>query len=336
MKIISYSSDILSLFTLLKSKLAGNYRKEGFEHTLSLNNKTGEGNIISYDFGDGFNLIHFNLDLYILLHLEFQKNADHFLRYIFSLHGDLIHSFSNNIRYRLTRNTATVVASKDRLPELLVFPAQNNLDIFLLQIDTKRFSVDLKKEFMNLPGELGEVLINKKPQDHFFYHTKFTLNIAEAIDELLKYDGEGLVKRFFMESKALELLAMQTERIKNEAKEGYNRIILRRADVELIKKAREYIRNNFHHELTLISLARSVGTNETKLKAGLKKMYGKTFTEILRDDRLLKAKHLLEEKQLSVKEISLQCGYKSVSMFGKRYKEKFGYSPGKLLHDHQE
>ena len=106
------------------------------------------------------------------------------------------------------------------------------------------------------------------------------------------------------------------------------RDLLRKADVRYIKMGREYIRKNFHQPITLSELARNTGTNETKLKVGFKKLYGKTFTEIVRDERLLKARHLIEEGNASIKEISLMCGYESTSMFSKRFKERYGLSPG--------
>ncbi|MGJ3233576.1 helix-turn-helix transcriptional regulator [Marivirga sp.] len=74
-----------------------------------------------------------------------------------------------------------------------------------------------------------------------------------------------------------------------------------------------------------------MGTNETKLKTGLKKLYGKTFTEIIRAERLTTAKALLEEGELSVKEIASKCGYKSISMFSMRFKERFGQPPSKFI-----
>lgn len=60
-------------------------------------------------------------------------------------------------------------------------------------------------------------------------------------------------------------------------------------DALLIKKAKEFLHDNLDKKLTLKFVSRAIGTNEIKLKIGFKKMYGKTFTEILRTERLNKA-----------------------------------------------
>lgn len=74
-----------------------------------------------------------------------------------------------------------------------------------------------------------------------------------------------------------------------------------------------------------------MGTNETKLKTGFKKLFGKTFTEIVQTERMNKAKSLLEEGQQSVKEVAHSCGYQSASMFSVQFKKRFGQSPNRYL-----
>ena len=201
----------------------------------------------------------------------------------------------------------------------------------IVQIDFKRFAADLKNELNSLPPRLKHMLNNESDEENILYHNNLPYGIQDTFHAISTDENQGLTRRFFQESKALELLCLQTRELQMEYTGGYNSDILRKADIKYIKKGREYIRNNFHMSITLTDLARTIGTNETKLKVGFKKVYGKTFTEIVRDERLLKARHLIEEGNANIKEISVRCGYQSTSMFSKRFKERFGLSPGQAV-----
>lgn len=235
------------------------------------------------------------------------------------------------MRYRLTDNYSCMVTARGENNQLFTFPVQNDVSILFLQIEAKRFSIDLKSDFFSLPPLIGKSLMNYKSGSHFIYHSNYTLSIADTINEILNTQKEGITKRFFLESKALELLWLQTELYNHELKMGYNPKLIRQHDVTIIAKAKDYIHHNIHKDITISTLSREVGTNETKLKTGFKKLYGKTFSDILRTERLNKAKVLVEEGQMSIKEIANSCGYRSISMFISRFKERYGETPGRYM-----
>ncbi len=316
-----------ALNLILKTK----YSIIGYEHLSVFPKKIGNLTLKSYDFNKGFN---FNIlcgDIATLTQLEFAEDSNNYLRFFFIKRGELIHTVSSSIRYRLTDNFSCMVAAKSETNQLFTFPVQNNIEILFLQIETKRFSIDLKSDFFSLSKEIGDVLMNEQMESPFIYQSNYSLSISDTINEITETPKEGIVKRFFLESKALELLWQQTELYRQELKLGYNQKLLRKPDISLIKKAKDYIHTNLDIKLTLSSVARAIGTNETKLKTGFKILYGKTFSEILRSERLYKAKTLLKEGQMSIKEIGNTCGYKSTSMFSVRFKERFGDTPGKYL-----
>ncbi|MFN3641189.1 MAG: helix-turn-helix transcriptional regulator, partial [Flavobacterium sp.] len=159
------------------------------------------------------------------------------------------------------------------------------------------------------------------------FQSNYSYAISETISEIINTTKTGITKRFFLESKALELLWLHTEQYNHEKKFGFDDHDFKKVDLGLLKKAKEYIHIHFDQEITLGILAKEVGTNETKIKQGFKKIYGKTFSEILRYERLNKAKLLLEDGELNIKETALLCGYKSTSMFTVRFKERFGTTP---------
>lgn len=322
--------NLKSFFLGLKKVLKGNLSLEGFQYSLELPPKNGKGTIKGYDFSDGLSLIKIKADINTILQIKFSDDLNHIIRYIFVTRGSLIHSVSPNLRYRLNSYSSSIAASKAEFDnQEIVIPAQNDLEAVIIQIDTREYTEKIDLEVLNKSKELSNIYLtpDTRESDYFLYQSIYTLNISETIVELNKSDVQGLVKRFYVESKTLELLWVQTQNYINEQVYGYDKYAIRQTDLELIKKAKQYIYNNYQKDITLRALARVVGTNETKLKKGFKKLYGKTFGEILRNERLLKAKTLLEEGNQNITEIARSVGYSSSSTFTRRFKEKYEILP---------
>lgn len=67
----------------------------------------------------------------------------------------------------------------------------------------------------------------------------------------------------------------------------------------------------------------------SKLEREIKRLTGMTPIKYINDFRLNKAKHLLTKGDKTIFEVSFLLGFKSMSYFGKAYKEKFGIAPSK-------
>ena len=321
--------DLEKLFRRFAKKLKTTTENKGFEMTIELPVEIGKGQLKGFDFGEGFSMISCNADIYKIMHLDFDDNNQRILRYCFLIAGDLIHYLSPNFRYRLTSHTSSIVSLQqiDGLQKF-IFPAQKCLNIIVLQFDAEKFVKGLRPEHMALPEDLAKVFLNDYDYNFFLYQSAYPLGIFDVQKEMNEVKAEGLLRRFFFESKALELIWMQTEQYRREQLTGFDKDILRKIDIKVIIEAKNQIREKLHENLTLRLLAKAVGTNETKLKSGFKKLYGKTFGEILREERLNQSRVLLKEGNLSIKEIALKCGYTSGSVFAKRFREKFGILPG--------
>jgi transcriptional regulator GlxA family with amidase domain len=67
----------------------------------------------------------------------------------------------------------------------------------------------------------------------------------------------------------------------------------------------------------------------SKLEREIKRLTGMTPIKYINDFRLTKAKHMLTKGDKTIFEVSYTLGFKSMSYFGKAYKEKFGIAPSK-------
>ena len=90
---------------------------------------------------------------------------------------------------------------------------------------------------------------------------------------------------------------------------------------QFVKKVMEHIDTQLNSELYQIEdLAEYMHLSRTQLYRKLKALTGKTFTEILKECRLIKAKKLLASSDRTVSEIAFQVGFSDQAYFSRVFK----------------
>lgn len=102
-------------------------------------------------------------------------------------------------------------------------------------------------------------------------------------------------------------------------------------DIRKLREARDFIINNLEKDFpSLKEFALQLGTNTFKLKYGFKELFGTSVYGFLRNERLRKAKMLIQYGDRSFKSIAHMTGFKSVPHFSRTFKKQFGYTPTEL------
>lgn len=101
-----------------------------------------------------------------------------------------------------------------------------------------------------------------------------------------------------------------------------------------IEKAFEFMRNNYHQDVSLEDIAKIVNMTDVSFSRFIKKRTGKTFIESLNDIRLGHASRLLIDTTLTIAEISFKCGYNNLSYFNRIFKKKHGCTPKEFREDY--
>jgi AraC-like DNA-binding protein len=116
----------------------------------------------------------------------------------------------------------------------------------------------------------------------------------------------------------------------NESKPGEDDI-LKKADIEKIKLAADYIDNNLSSLENIPEISRIAGLNTSKIQEGFKILYNQTVNEYAKQKRLEKAIKLLAEGNKNISEVVLELGLSSRSYFSKIFKEKYGLNPKEFV-----
>lgn len=95
----------------------------------------------------------------------------------------------------------------------------------------------------------------------------------------------------------------------------------------IIKKVCEYIEENMEHDISLENAADFAGLSSFYLSKLFREEKNETFINFLSNKRLEKSRMLLEETELSIKEIAAETGYNDQNYFSRIFKNKYGVSP---------
>ena len=86
---------------------------------------------------------------------------------------------------------------------------------------------------------------------------------------------------------------------------------------------------------TIEEIAKVMGINSLKLKQGFKKLYGVTIFGYITKLRMEKAKSLLLNSRLDMRQIASDVGYGHLSNFSNAFKRNFGHAPTVYREDQQ-
>ncbi|MDF2933945.1 MAG: AraC family transcriptional regulator [Chryseobacterium sp.] len=174
--------------------------------------------------------------------------------------------------------------------------------------------------------ESKEILKRMIDNQFVFLHKEtppdMTVEMHMILREIINYRRKGIMQKLFVEAKIIKLLILIFEQFneKNTA-EDLSKTPL------IIKK---FVDENFHRNLKIEEISKILGINETKIRKEFKIHYQKTIIDYISELRMLKAKKMIVNKDLMIKEIAIDCGYEYVQNFTRAFKKKFGVSPEKL------
>ena len=100
------------------------------------------------------------------------------------------------------------------------------------------------------------------------------------------------------------------------------------SDVQLIQHVYDYILANLNSPLpSSKELSRIFGSNDYKLKSGFKHLFKTSIYQFYTDERMKRARLLIQETKIPLKSIASTNGFTSYPNFSRAFKKHFGYTP---------
>lgn len=96
-----------------------------------------------------------------------------------------------------------------------------------------------------------------------------------------------------------------------------------------------YIEENYRMG-QLVELARELHYDSCSMSRLIRRMTGKTYTELVQEKRLQQTAFFLETTDLSVAEIGQRVGYENLSYFHRIFRTRYGVSPAEYRRTHKK
>jgi AraC family transcriptional activator of pyochelin receptor len=264
------------------------------------------------------------------IHIENQGTGSGLVGLLFVVQGDLvtnIHGVVDDFKFSSLEHNL-MFNPHDR--ESADVGKQAGMQFFGFSFTSERFlqlaensGPVLDKLAHNIAGNKATFLNSKRNQF-------ITPRMQMVMEEVKSCQFQGGLKKLFLQSKAMEMLALQCEQYERAEMIAVKSLPLSSGDMERIYFAREVLITNAQNPPSLCALARLAGLNEFKLKAGFKKIFNNTVFGYLSDYRLEQAKQLVMRGEQPLSAIAEAVGYSSPQHFSNAFRKKFGISPGKM------
>jgi len=315
----------------IATQINNSSQNDCLEEILLLPKKFGEGKIVGFTFSDGISLLIFNCTLKRSWTLVFENDAPAPLQLNFSVKGKMKHCLNDKqTRYQINPLQGTITVHPTGSSQKIQFPGKEDILFTTLFINRAAYSKKIECVLDQIPENLREIFLDQKAKKSFFYQSNYSFAIATCIRKITEDKNTGLVRSTFLEGKALELFSKLIKQYNEDLLAPTKQVVLRMADLEKIKEAKELLIKDLVNPPTIEELAKLAGINRQKLKQGFKKVYEKTINNYLRDERMEIGSILLLNGK-SVRQVSYEVGYSNQSHFARRFRERYGILPKDYL-----
>ncbi|MEM1427920.1 MAG: AraC family transcriptional regulator [Pseudomonadota bacterium] len=134
----------------------------------------------------------------------------------------------------------------------------------------------------------------------------------------------GLGRRFFLASKAMEMLAVMSAEPAPPP-----RTDMSPREVRAVREARDRAMARLDDPPSVPELARAVGLSVRGLSDGFRRLYGQPLYAFIKEERLLLAKRLLQDGDLTVNQVAHAIGYGPAHL-STAIRARFGQTPRDL------
>ncbi|WP_099467386.1 response regulator [Konateibacter massiliensis] len=207
------------------------------------------------------------------------------------------------------------------------------------------YPIELEKKLFDAVGrgdvaegnEIAKKFFDWMQEKHGEYRDDIKLKALEFVlwSEHIAYESGGMVYKFRSRSEYLEVLnQMQgNDEIRRwfleKTWEACQNVKGKKQETSstIIDKAKEYIEKQYHKDISLDEVSKEVDISPYYFSKLFKEETGENFVKYVTNIRMNKAKELLNNTDMSMKEIGLRIGYADPNYFSRIFKKNIGVTP---------
>jgi AraC-like DNA-binding protein len=152
--------------------------------------------------------------------------------------------------------------------------------------------------------------------------------LLRCMEDLLGCDSEGRTRRYYIQSKAMEILCQAFDALGDD--EAFGAAEASAVTARGVHRAQAILIERFISPPSLDHLAAEVGLSRTSLTVGFRRILGQSVFDYIHDLRMQHALTLLRQPDSSVTQVAYAVGYNHVSSFSVAVHRRFGATPSEL------
>jgi AraC-like DNA-binding protein len=324
---LSFSAqDIDELFAEWSQQTGTALRSNDFETILDLPPRIGQGRIHQIKLRPGLELTLKNIAPPEPLVLKLQNDFNwSMLEFTSSLSGHIRGTTYQNQREYYIAPQQSYLGFMPNYGGTIECQPHHQVIHVEISIEPQTLMTLINGHLDQVPPSLRSIV--EGTSEHPYYQPgNLTRAMRFASEQILSCPYHGLTKRLYLESRAIELIALHLHNALSDITLPNTRPPLRRDEIERIHHAKEILLNNLENPPSLLKLAQQVGLNDYKLKRGFRQVFGTTTFGYLHHYRMEQARSLLAAG-LNVTQVAQAVGYNSTTSFSAAFRKKFGLPP---------
>lgn len=185
------------------------------------------------------------------------------------------------------------------------------------------------EELTGLPQNLQDSLLAGASQAAVYFFD-ISNEVSRILHKIIYCPYHGKIRGLYLEGKVLELVSLYFSQFCPPSNPASS-LPIKHQDLDRLYDVREILQQNLIAPPSLETLSKQSGLSERKLQQGFRELFGTTVFGVLHNDRMERARQLLETQQMTVSSIADMVGITHRGHFAKAFKRKFGSTPREYL-----
>lgn len=198
---------------------------------------------------------------------------------------------------------------------------------------------DLLEPLFGEEGQLGKdikTLLCKAQDWKVSFYPTITPALRSLAQQIWNAPYHGMARRMYLQAKVWELLAMQIDLVMADQTATVPTVKLRPDTIARLHYAKDILTQQLEHPPLLSEVAQQVGVSDRTLRRGFQKLFGTTPLGYLTQQRMQRARYLLQQGTLTVAEVARTVGYGHLGHFAVAFKREFSVIPSACVGEKME
>lgn len=186
----------------------------------------------------------------------------------------------------------------------------------------------LRESFgMDVEQDMARQLLAPRPGTMAMTEQKIDPEFLRRLRDLVEIRFTGPRDLPLAAARIIELLVLSVDAVDRGGRAEEQSIVFTARELAMFNRAREVLASDFSESQTIPRLARTLGTNATKLKSGFRLLYGTTIFAYRNRHRMDRAMELLVEGQIPIAAVAHAVGFRHQASFTSAFRGHFGLTP---------